>query len=331
MRELSRETLLNIIETDHVQCGEASALARIALAAMDSEPVAEVVSIYGDPEAFGEREIRPLVGIQQMPYGTKLYRHAQPAPVAYSDFESFWSSYIHPLAQDDELKGFAWDIWCAAMLQAGKSSAHVVDRPVAWHHTAKSKEENHSNCCFSYSPSHDFGPRYEKPQSQPHYLPERLDYDRALHFLSTEPRKVTPETVIGGSSPVIPDGSADMLRRWLAFGRGMQNAGCQLPHNLIVESEAMLAAAQHDTPALNPVQSVVTVPGKWIPVSERVLEVGVKVLCFPAEDEPIHAVFNGQLWLQDVSWSGSEEPIDNVIPVTVTHWMPLPAGPQEVR
>ena len=60
------------------------ALIRQSLAAMDSEPaapVAEVVSIYGDPEAFGEREIRPLVGIQQMPYGTKLYRHAQPAPV----------------------------------------------------------------------------------------------------------------------------------------------------------------------------------------------------------------------------------------------------------
>ncbi|HCD1648453.1 TPA: DUF551 domain-containing protein [Klebsiella pneumoniae] len=94
---------------------------------------------------------------------------------------------------------------------------------------------------------------------------------------------------------------------------------------------AMLAAAQHDTPALNSVQSVVTVPGKWIPVSERMPEVGVKVLCFPAEDEPIHAVFNGQLWLQDVSWSGSEEPIDNVIPVTVTHWMPLPAAPQEVN
>ncbi|HFN0716822.1 TPA: hypothetical protein ACHB1L_001113 [Klebsiella pneumoniae] len=51
----------------------------------DSEPVAEVVSIYGDPEAFGEREIRPLVGIQQMPYGTKLYRHVQPAPVVPDD------------------------------------------------------------------------------------------------------------------------------------------------------------------------------------------------------------------------------------------------------
>ena len=57
----------------------------MTLATMDSEPVAEVVSIYGDPEAFGEREIRPLIGIQQMPYGTKLYRHAQPAPVVPDD------------------------------------------------------------------------------------------------------------------------------------------------------------------------------------------------------------------------------------------------------
>lgn len=35
--KLTREELLNIIETDHVQCGEASALARMALAAMDSK------------------------------------------------------------------------------------------------------------------------------------------------------------------------------------------------------------------------------------------------------------------------------------------------------
>lgn len=63
---------------------ESQELARMALSTMDSEPVAEVVSIYGDPEAFGEREIRPLVGIQQMPYGTKLYRHAQ-QPVVESE------------------------------------------------------------------------------------------------------------------------------------------------------------------------------------------------------------------------------------------------------
>lgn len=35
---ITREQLLEIIETDHVQCGEASYLARMALAAMESEP-----------------------------------------------------------------------------------------------------------------------------------------------------------------------------------------------------------------------------------------------------------------------------------------------------
>lgn len=34
---ITREQLLEIIETDHVRCGEASYLARMALAAMDSE------------------------------------------------------------------------------------------------------------------------------------------------------------------------------------------------------------------------------------------------------------------------------------------------------
>lgn len=35
--KFTREELLNIIETDHVQCGDASVLARMALAAMESE------------------------------------------------------------------------------------------------------------------------------------------------------------------------------------------------------------------------------------------------------------------------------------------------------
>lgn len=79
--KITRERLQEIAEDGFLKHGESKELARMALAAMDGEPVAEVVSIYGDPEAFGEREIRPLVGIQQMPYGTKLYRHTQPAPV----------------------------------------------------------------------------------------------------------------------------------------------------------------------------------------------------------------------------------------------------------
>lgn len=45
------------------------------------EPVAEIVSKYGDPEAFGERELITLKDISKFPYGTKLYAE-QPASVA---------------------------------------------------------------------------------------------------------------------------------------------------------------------------------------------------------------------------------------------------------
>ncbi|WP_426723841.1 DUF3850 domain-containing protein [Enterobacter cloacae complex sp. 302F9] len=71
------------------------------------------------------------------------------------------------------------------------------------------------------------------------------------------------------------------------------------------------------------------IPDGWVACSERMPEVGVKVLCFPVNDEPIHATYNGQVWLQDISWSVSDEPIDNVISCNVTHWMPLPAAPQQ--
>lgn len=70
-------------------------------------------------------------------------------------------------------------------------------------------------------------------------------------------------------------------------------------------------------------------PDGWVACSERMPEAGVKVLCFPVNDEPIHATYNGQVWLQDISWSTSDEPIDNVISCNVFHWMPLPAAPQQ--
>ncbi|OYJ34662.1 hypothetical protein CI739_10395 [Klebsiella pneumoniae subsp. pneumoniae] len=98
----------------------------------------------------------------------------------------------------------------------------------------------------------------------------------------------------------------------------------------------MLAAAPHDTPALNSVQSVFTVLGKWIPVSERMpddddfvyiwprpdfgveLHVGQYCECSPKGDGWYAQVYEQNYGIE---WH----------PITVTHWMPLPAGPQEVR
>ncbi|MBX4661172.1 hypothetical protein CWS54_14635 [Klebsiella michiganensis] len=133
-----------------------------------------------------------------------------------------------------------------------------------------------------------------------------------------------------GNSPVIPDGYVMVPKEPTQAMCAAFNDSDYGRKSLRERYVAMLAAAPHDTPALNSLQSIDSVADRWIPVSERMPDVGVKVLCFPVKDEPIHATFNGQLWLQDVSWSGSDDPIDNVIPVSVTHWMPLPAAPQEV-
>ncbi|WP_437435852.1 DUF551 domain-containing protein [Klebsiella pneumoniae] len=82
---------------------------------------------------------------------------------------------------------------------------------------------------------------------------------------------------------------------------------------------ATLAAAPHDTPALNSVQSVVTVPGKWIPVSERMPENDGAYLCWDNRYVTTYAFIFG-------AWQANQ-----FIAKNITHWMPLPAGPQEVR
>lgn len=82
--KLTREQLIEIIETDHVQCGEASYLARMALAAMDNEPVAwtwQHCEHWHVTNCEGHARDLAWDGVKVEP----LYRHAQ-QPVVESEF-----------------------------------------------------------------------------------------------------------------------------------------------------------------------------------------------------------------------------------------------------
>lgn len=169
---ITRERLEEIILDNSASLEEFMAITRMALAAMDSEPVAWTWHHLKQWHVTNDEErVRDLAwdGVKLEP----LYRHAQPAPVVPDERDKTVDADDHPLTWSFNE---GWNACRSAMLQA---------EPV------------------------------------------------------TTANKL-------GNSPVIPDGSASMLRRWLAFGRGMQNAGCQLPHNLIAETEAMLAAAPQE-------------------------------------------------------------------------------------
>ncbi|EOV6201209.1 DUF551 domain-containing protein [Klebsiella pneumoniae] len=68
------------------------------------------------------------------------------------------------------------------------------------------------------------------------------------------------------------------------------------------------------------------IPDRWIPVSERMPEEGGRYWCYVEEQNSLgksHYQWNCS-WNGDV-WS------DKALTGRVTHWMPLPAAPQEVR
>lgn len=67
-----------------------------------------------------------------------------------------------------------------------------------------------------------------------------------------------------------------------------------------------------------------SVPGKWIPVSEQMPEDRTQVILWDAE---IGEVTSGHYSHKTHTFYHCGDAIENEI----THWMPLPAGPQEVR
>ena len=80
-KEFTKEQLQQIIETDHVQCGEASALARIALASLEAEAVCVIDQSNLDYLKSGsDADVWPASRAEMG--DVLLYRSATPAPVS---------------------------------------------------------------------------------------------------------------------------------------------------------------------------------------------------------------------------------------------------------
>lgn len=283
-------------------------LSRMALAAMDGEPVAYMtykgyLLHAGDPKLAEYSEPMPLYAdprpepISAEPVAwllsgggaknvvvfdggnayadplrevTPLYRHAQPAPVSYSDFEEFWSAYIHPLAQDDELKGFAWDIW--SVLGSNSQPAPVVPEEV----TAE-------DC-----------PALVK------YDVTEVDEAWARGFNSCRAAMLQAYPVC-----TCPSGDGSLRRPCPVHpGNSPTQSDCCPAQNSVTPAQNSVTPAQNQG---------------WIPVSERMPENDGAYLCWDNRYVTTYAFIFG-------AWQANQ-----FIAKNITHWMPLPAGPQGVK
>lgn len=201
----TKEQLQHIIETDHVQCGDASALARMALAGMEAEPVAWAHRLINKrngvvhPWVYGSAEACPSEGdifnIEVMPLYT-----APPAPVsvpaAMEMDDDFDSAFEHG-------KAVGWNAYRAAML-------HGAVQPQNQQQNIPENIPVNTPC--KEAPEHIWlqtaGVWPENGEfSELTWCSDNQHEDDTLYVRAD---------VVTGNSPVIPDGSKEALSEAVA-------------------------------------------------------------------------------------------------------------------
>ncbi|MGK1729152.1 DUF551 domain-containing protein [Klebsiella pneumoniae] len=145
-------------------------------------------------------------------------------------------------------------------------------------------------------------------------------------------RNIAPLYRHAQPAPVVPDDVLAALQKVARIRldmndfdgdrRGIADCLCDAEEALIEvvnRRAAMLAAAPQ-----SPGGDHATVPGKWIPVSERMPEDRAQVILWDAE---IGEVTSGHYSHKTQTFYHCGDAIENEI----THWMPPPCAPQEVK
>ncbi|WP_462150452.1 DUF551 domain-containing protein [Klebsiella pneumoniae] len=257
MSEFSRETLLNIIETDHVQCGDASVLARMALAAMESESWC-----------------LPLDYLQGHKDGLE------------------WASQLAE-ANHPETGDWLYD----DPIELAKAIRKGPDMPPA---QPAADSEPDRNPVLAYADS------YRDMAKQ------GVESVPIWSVITDLERNIAPLYRHAQPVPVVPDGYVTVPREPTA--EMILSAMRDNETGEVAEIYELMLAAAPQSPGSEPA----TVPGKWIPVSEK-LPVRGDYLVTDGRDFDVQ-LFNGEQFIPGFVWEDK-----------ITHWMPLPAAPQEVK
>ncbi|MGE2080908.1 hypothetical protein [Enterobacter asburiae] len=170
-KEFTKEQLQQIIETDHVQCGEASSLARIALASLEAEPAIHrwrrvTVEPYGPyPWHYGN-----FIGFSQ--------------PVDGIEDEYFYSAPPAPVSVPYLLEQFA-EFMAAESIKSG-------DYPDGWQ-------------CKASNAAHEYAQNIRAAMLQGAENAESPTTMLTAPALDSSPKIAESPS---GNSPVIPDGWA---------------------------------------------------------------------------------------------------------------------------
>ena len=314
-KEFTKEQLQQIIETDHVQCGEASALARIALASLEAEVAGFIVRHKGTGN-FGSWLHSKADWFKSDEYEVLRAYTAPPAPVSVPDEDLLHmaASAIDDLLSNKDRSGAG--VWAdipaklrrAAMLQGADVSLTHEGKN---HHEDKLGMVNHlGDVTEKVEPVTQI-----EPVADLYGLTSPTGGETSFTFDAVEAR----DFIDGGWS----------CQEYVELGR-YQEA-------LTDHSEDKLAMVDHSGDSNNMVEPVTTANkllDGWVACSERMPEDDDFVYIWPRPDFGVelhvgqycecHPKGDGwyaQVYEQNygIEWCS----------ITVTHWIPLPAAPHQ--
>lgn len=233
IKEFTKEQLQQIIETDHVQCGEASALARIALASLEAEPVAYMVGTQLLENMTQAIAYKADTALQIKPLYT-----APPAPVAVPEcFKRLLHHAYGMTMGHDWNKGTmaghhraklcqAVDECRAAMLQGADGTlTNEGTMQLSGNSEQIEPVSNRDELPLDYLQGHKDGLEWAAQLAEANH-PQTGDwlYDDPIDLARAIRKGPDMPTVQAGNSPVTPDGwvmvpkepTQAMIKAWLS-------------------------------------------------------------------------------------------------------------------